>query len=65
MSYIIMNNTRIGIIRIRVIIYSLSIQSITYKCRNNATYEYTSFVAPRHTQRAASQEHNTPTEITG
>ena len=58
MSYIIMNNTGIGIIRIRMIIYSLSIQSITL-CRNNATYEYTSFVAPRHTQRAASQEHNT------
>ena len=45
-----------------MIIYSLSVQSITYKCRNNATYEYTSFVAPRHTQRATSQERNTPTE---
>ena len=41
-----MNNTRIGIIRIKMIRFSFSIQSIIL-CYNNVTYEYTSSVAPR------------------
>ena len=55
-----MNNTGIVIIRIFLLIstiFSLFIQSIIL-CRNNATYEYTSSVAPRHTQRVTSQESN-------
>ena len=31
-------------------------------CHNNVTYEYTSSVAPRHTQRITSQAHKTQTK---
>ena len=56
MSDIIMNNTGIGIIKNK----NDNIQLIL--CHNNATYEYTSSVAPRHTQRKTSQAHKTQTK---
>ena len=48
-----MNNTGKGIVKIK---YD-NIQLIL--CLDNATYEYTSSVAPRHTQRITSQAHKT------